>query len=277
MAFHCPACQEARVEYVRLLDDARSLLRCQLCEHEWKHGGGQEARPRHGPRAISFAQARAEFGTSHAVPDEASARYQRLKRQFLESRPEPQPAVAEFWRRYQRIFSSDGITTASPHDLKYFANSDVGARPGNMAIFNKSWNELGDAAAAEKLRGVIEYLLRGPSEVPLEDRLQQLIDPEDPLGMTGFRESLLTKVLCVVQPNRFLPILVYTSPAGGKREIARSVFSLELPAPQAASWTRGRLICWSNDLLVDLLGDGFSDLQHASQFLWWAKDQSDIG
>ncbi len=91
--------------------------------------------------------------------------------------------------------------------------------------------------------------------------------------MTGFRESLLTKVLCVMHPERFLPILIYTSKAGGKREIARAVYGLDLPRPEVTSWTRGRLACWSNDLLVGLLGDGFQDLQHASQFLWWAKDQ----
>lgn len=120
---------------------------------------------------------------------------------------------------------------------------------------------------------MVEYLLRGPADMALEDRLDALIDPQGPIGMTGFRESLLTKVLCVAEPSRFLPILVYTSDAGGKREIARSVFGLDLPAPERTSRTRGRLACWSNDLLVARLGEGFADLQHASQFLWWAKDQ----
>lgn len=72
--------------------------------------------------------------------------------------------------------------------------------------------------------------------------MHRLIDPLDDLGMTGFRESLLTKVLCVMSPQRFLPILIYTSPAGGKREIARAVFGLELPAPETTLRTRGRLI-----------------------------------
>lgn len=58
--------------------------------------------------------------------------------------------------------------------------------------------------------------------MPVDDRLQELIDPHADLGMTGFRESLLTKVLCVVEPDRFLPILNYTSKAGGKREIAKA-------------------------------------------------------
>ena len=36
----------------------------------------------------------------------------------------------------------------------------------------------------------------------------------------------------------------------------------------------GRLILWSNDLLRELVGNGFENQQHAADFLWWAKDQS---
>ena len=93
--------------------------------------------------------------------------------------------------------------------------------------------------------------------------------------MKGFRESLLTRVLCAMQPDRVLPILIYTSPAGGKREIARRIFDLELPAPEATSWTRGRLALLSNKLLIELAGDGFVDMQHVAEFLWWAKDQQE--
>jgi len=74
-------------------------------------------------------------------------------------------------------------------------------------------------------------------------------------------------------PDRFLPILTYSSPAGGKKEIAASVFGLELPAMQTTSMTTGRLVFWSNDLLLRLCGTGFADVAHASQFLWWAQQR----
>jgi hypothetical protein len=91
--------------------------------------------------------------------------------------------------------------------------------------------------------------------------------------MTGFKESLLTRVLCVVQTHRFLPLLKYTTPSGGKKEMAQWVYGLELPQREKVSWTVGRLVTWSNDLLVEMLRDDFDDLQHASQSLWWAKDR----
>ncbi len=59
----------------------------------------------------------------------------------------------------------------------------------------------------------------------------------------------------------------------GKREIAERVYDLELPAAARVQWTIGRLIFWSNDVLLHLVGDGFVDTQHAAQFLWEVKDR----
>ncbi len=76
---------------------------------------------------------------------------------------------------------------------------------------------------------------------------------------------------CIPEPKRFLPIVKYTG-AAGKKEIAETVFGLRLPDPEATSFTIGRLIIWSNDLLMELVGDLGHNTQ-ASRFLWWAKDQ----
>ena len=146
------------------------------------------------------------------------------------------------------------------------------SNPGNMSVFNDAWNEVGSEPAASEVRQMIEYLLRGPQSVPLEERLTQLIEGTKPFGIRGFKEALLTKVLCVVFPDRYLTILKYTGTAG-KREIARSIWGLELPDPENVTWRIGRLVVWSNDLLLALIGDGFETQQHAAAFLWWAKDQ----
>lgn len=77
-----------------------------------------------------------------------------------------------------------------------------------------------------------------------------------------------------MQPERFLPILTYSSPAGGKREIAKLVYDLDLPEAARVTWTIGRLILWSNDVLLRLTGHGFVTTQQRSQFLWSTKDRS---
>jgi hypothetical protein len=116
------------------------------------------------------------------------------------------------------------------------------------------------------------YLLYPNDDSSIEDRLTNLIEGRRGLGMKGFREALLTKVLCMVEPQRFIPILTYTSKAG-KREYAKWVYDLDLPEPATVSWTIGQLIFWSNDLLADLAGQGFEHMEHVGEFLWWAKDQ----
>jgi hypothetical protein len=207
------------------------------------------------------------------VTPERLAWVEGLRTSFLERTPEPDPAVAEYWRRYQHIFSIDGLREASPEDLKAFANTPIGANPGNVTVFNNEWNALGVAEASQRVRDSVRFLIYGSDRVSMPDRLTQLIRGTGGRGMKGFSEALLTKVLCVMQPERFLPILMYSGVAG-KREIAESVYGLVLPPKAATSMTQGRLVFWSNDLLRELVGDVFATQQHASQFLWEAKDQA---
>jgi hypothetical protein len=200
-------------------------------------------------------------------------RVNQLKAAFLRQHPSPQPEVAPFWARYQQVFSKEGLATADPAEFHYFANVETGARPGNMSVFNLEWNAIGAEERARRVRESVDYLLYGPEHVPLEDRLTRLLEPGTSIGMKGWKESLLTKVLCIMQPDRFIPILTYSSVNGGKKELAHQIWGLELPDANKVSWTIGRLILWSNDVLLHLAGDGFAHMQHVSQFLWMAKDR----
>ena len=192
-----------------------------------------------------------------------------LKERFLrEVQPEPDPKVAPYWAHYQEVFSAEVLPTADPDELKRFANDPTGVYSGIMTVFNNAWNA-DPAEGARLLRLVIDHLLRGPGE--LEERLTDLILGRVPYSMPGFKEALLTKVLCVTNPDRFLTIVTYDQ----KRIMASAIYGLDLPPADAVTWTIGRLVVWSNDLLRDLTGDGFVDQQHSAHFLWWAKDQHD--
>ncbi|MDX6262058.1 MAG: hypothetical protein QOH84_3746 [Kribbellaceae bacterium] len=200
-----------------------------------------------------------------AVRADRLARARRLEEEFLAIRPEPDPRVSAYWTKYQAIFGSGA---GVPQDLKDFANSPVGASPGNMSVFNQAWNHLGPGVASLAVREAVDHLLHGPD--PLEDRLTYLIKNKD--GMPGFRETLLTKVLAVMDPERFLTILKYSG-AVGKQGIAHSVYGLELPDRSESSLPIGHLIVQSNDLLRDLTTPTFPTARHASSFLWWARSQ----
>lgn len=304
MALACPSCEQPAAEYLGMAEDGRNRMRCTACGHDWMLGArpaspravtrttgtgrstrtpsrttagerpsGTRAPASRTPRAVEDVDtARRRFPSADDVTSDAMDRVEELRREFLTDVPHPDPEPGRYREVYRQAFSAEGLARTTPSALKDFANSRVVARPGNMSIFNDEWNRLGSRNAAEVFRGVVEHLLRGDAPEAPEDRLTELIESKASPAMPGFRESMLTRVLCISEPQRFVPILVYTSPAGGKREIARNLFGLELPAPESTSQTIGRLAYWSNDLLVSLVGDRFADLDHGRQFLWWAKD-----
>lgn len=303
MALACPTCEQTTPEYLGMADDGRNQMRCGACGHVWLLGerpvSPRAVIPRAAPVRASRARAatpraraaagaptnrasrtpedadtaRRRFPTADGVPAEFRARFTSLRKEFLADFPRPDPEAARYRDVYREAFSAEGLPRVAPAALKSFANSKIVARPGSMTVFNDEWNTLGSREAAERVRDVVEYLLRGPEEIPPEDRFTELVESPDPPAMRGFREAMLTRVLCIMEPDRFLPLLTYSSSAGGKREITRSMFGLELPAPDSGAQTIGRLAYWGNDLLVELVGREFVSLDHARQFLWWAKDE----
>jgi hypothetical protein len=80
-----------------------------------------------------------------------------------------------------------------------------------MSAFNTEWNRLGPADAASRVRDAIEYLLYGPEDTYIEDRLTNLINGVRGSGMKGFREALLTKAC--VWPNRSDSSRYWSAPA----------------------------------------------------------------
>lgn len=175
------------VERVEVIPDSRPKLRCAQCGHTWLRGT-VDIKP---PSLPSLAEIKARFPKPGDVDPTRLARAHELKKAFLAEMPVPDPAVARYWRRYDHIFSAEGLPTADPKNLKNFANSNVGANPGNMSVFNDAWNEMGAEAGTTRVRALIDYLLRGPSAIALEDRLTKLIEDTKSFGMKGLQGGAL--------------------------------------------------------------------------------------
>jgi len=266
----CPKCASEDIDGTPQ-PDSRLLIHCQNCGHEWLRG---EARRDPGRPAVQTIDSlHSEFPTVLDVRPEVRERVMMLQSEFLLERPDPDPATTEYLARYQQAFSREGLSSVPPEALLHFANSTTVANPGNMSGFNRAWKTQGDEAAARKVRETIEFLLYGPESLRLEDRFTQLVEGKKGLGFPSFKEPLLTKVLCVVEPDRFLPVVKYSAAADGKKEIAKLVYDLDLPPAAKVSWTIGRLAIWSNDLLRSLVGNDIPDLRLATQFLMWARNQ----
>jgi hypothetical protein len=265
----CPNCNSEDITGTPQAD-SRLLITCAACGHEWLRG---EARRDPGRPAVQTIDSlRAAFPKPAEVRFDVRERVGTLIADFQPNHREPDAEVAEFQARYEKLFSREGLSSTAPEDLLEFATTDTLASAGNMSGLNRAWKTQGAEKAAAKVRESIEYLLYGPETLRLEDRLTQLIEGKKGVGFPSFnKEPLLTKVLCVVEPERFLPVLKYSAPTDGKKEIAKLVFELDLPPAEKVAWTIGRLIVWSNDLLRSLVGNDIPDLQHAAQFLNWAK------
>jgi hypothetical protein len=217
----------------------------------------------------TLIEARAAFPKADEIGVDTIAFLADLKARYLLMQPEPSPEVSEYANRNRTIVSSpEGLAAATPDDFWAFITSPTMAAPGNLGTFYRGWKENGAKATAASLRGTIEYLLRGPGDE--EDRLTDMVGNTYGVGVV-----LLTKVLCVMQPHRFMALLPYESDNGkGKQDIGRVVFGLPMPSRDSTGLSVGRLAYWSNDLLREavegLPGTSFVDLDHASAFLWHA-------
>jgi len=279
----CPLCvREDDVVVLRTLPDGRKEAECTDCKFTFPFGSptpeakpaARKSTPRSTPRRAAstvvaprpIAYVVQQFPKATDVEAAALERAEALKQEFLATAYEPDPLVTRHWQKFKWVFSADGLDKATIDDFKLFADDPTGVSTGDSTEFDKAWVLLGELEGARRVRAVTNHLLRGPGE--LEDRLSNLIDQGFGFSMPGWGEGLLTKTLAVADPDRFLPIVTYAD----KRAVAQSLYGLELPDVDLTSWTIGRLGVWSNDLLVDLVGDGFADLHHAAAYLRWAHN-----
>jgi hypothetical protein len=278
----CPLCvREDDIFLLRTLPDGRKEARCDDCDFTFVFGAPvvpkaePKATPRRKPAAAKvskpsvapIAVATRRFPTVEDVEPSALDHADQLKQQFLAMPYQPDPLVTSHWAKFRWVFTADGLEKAAIFDLQRFAGDPTGVPTGETATFDKSWVLLGENEGARRIRAMVNHLLRGYGAI--EDRFNDLAAGDFAQAMPGWGEAVLTKVLAVAEPDRFLPVVTYAD----KSALALSVYGLELPVVDDTSMTLGRLAVWSNDLLVDLAGDGFDDLHHVARFLRWATER----
>lgn len=283
----CPLCvREDDVFLVSTLPDGRKEAECRDCDFAFTFGTARVEEAPPAARKTAKAKAPAKKKAAKVIPPRPIAyvvqqfpkasrvgaaqreRVEALKHEFLASTPPVvDPNVTSHWNKFAWVFSEAGLDKAVIFDLQLFATDPTGADAGVPAELHKVWTVMGEFEGARRVRASTAHLLRGSGE--LEDRFTEVVDGTFPMAMPGWGEALLTKTLAVSQPDRFLTVLTYER----KREILGALFGLALPDVDGSSWTIGRLAVWSNDLLAELLGDGFADQQHAAAFLDWASQQ----
>jgi hypothetical protein len=160
---------------------------------------------------------------------------------------------------------------------EFYRSRMVGFLGNAVWVLDHNYKSIDAEDYTGQIREAIGYLLH-EERGSLESRLTDLIRGRGRIGVKGLKETVLTKVLAVMYPDSIFPFATYDSPSGGKRQIARKVFGLELPARDSVEWTIGRLIIWSNDLFAEIGRRWFTDLRSASRFLWklWRTDDAEL-
>jgi len=202
------------------------------------------------------------FPTVDQVSAATSIELAELKACYLLVQPEPRPEVYEYAARNRAMFSAEGLHHVSAHGCPGPPRDVLQGLEGEWARGNGCQPPPDDRVPAA-------WSGRRPGVE--EDRLTQMVED----GTYGVGIVLLTKVLCVMKPDRFIALLPYASGNGkGKQDIGRVVFGLTMPSLDSTGLSIGRLAYWSNDLLRDALlalsGPAFIDMEHAKEFLWGA-------
>lgn len=164
---------------------------------------------------------------------------------------------------FATVLTEDSLEVMDWKHLKFIASSHQYGAPGPQAGFNRYINNSGEEGRA-RLRDAIRHLLY--SDEPLEQRLGDVLEGE--YRVENFGESVATKLLSIVHPDRVLPIFV-TAGAKGKLALMRHP---ALGLPSLIEGNRAEVAVRANDMLRDRLEPFFGDDTYGmKEFLYWLK------
>lgn len=160
------------------------------------------------------------------------------------------------------------LASLSVDELRRLYNGGAYGNPGPQSILNTTLRDA-ESATFERLLTAIEYLL-WDTEDDYALRINRVMD-EDDLGLRGFKESVIMKLLAVAHPERFLPIFPFTN-KNGKAALLTSIGG----TPPAMSKSVGERHVESNDALRTFGELYFPDDAWAQkQFIYWLRDRED--
>ncbi len=166
-------------------------------------------------------------------------------------------------REWSELLQPDRIASVPLSELRRIYGGGTYGNPGPQSILHTTLSDAG-SDTIDRFLAAIEYLLWDDSD-PLPKRIDRIMDEGD-LGLRGFKEGAIMKLLAVARPEEFL--LVY--PFTGDKGKASMLKALSLEVPALSSTSAGERQVASNDSLkaaVDHVAPGNSLAQ--SRFLYW--------
>ncbi|MCA0307877.1 MAG: AAA family ATPase [Actinobacteria bacterium] len=187
-----------------------------------------------------------------------------LAEKFRSDRPYPNDGDA--WQQEERAKFADMLSANNlvVFDLDVFrklVNTGRYGRPGPQSVLNASLSSM-DSITLDSFAHKLHQILW--DDEPVAKRIDRGLDWND-LGTRGLGESVLMKMLAIVDPGRFLPVFPLTGPHGKIAMLRR----LGLPEPDQ-TLSRGEQQLVANDALRNRLEQLFPDDPWGqAQFGYW--------
>lgn len=188
-----------------------------------------------------------------------------LYRQFVTETEYPRDSDRKDRRtqvEWQELLAPDRLASAPLSELRRIYGGGIYGNPGPQSILHTTLADA-DSQTIDRFLAAIEYLLWDESE-PVAQRIDRVMDEGD-LGLRGFKEGAIMKLLAVARPTEFL--LVY--PFTGDKGKASMLRALDLDVPSLSSTTVGERQTTSNDALIAAVQSVTPDTLAQSRFLYW--------
>ena len=169
---------------------------------------------------------------------------------------------------WAHALAADRLSGLSKERFRRMYGNKYG-NPGPQATLNATVRDTDDEGWGLLLTSV-DYLLHGSD--PVEQRLDGVLDDAD-LGFRGLKESVLLKLLAIVDPERFLPIFPFSGDNG--KAALLEVLGSKAPPMQSS---RGVLQVQANDAIRAITEPLFpGDPWAQAQFAYWLRDRNTSG
>lgn len=171
-------------------------------------------------------------------------------------------------RQWQAMLTPDRLPSVPMSELRRIYSGGIYGNPGPQSILHSTLT--GDPPdVVDRFLGAINYLLWNDDD-DLATRIDRVMDDDD-LGLRGFKESAIMKVLAVGRPDEFLALYPFT----GEKGKARAMAVLGLRAPKMTT-SIGERNAESTQALKEVLepmlpGDSWGQ----SRFLYWLIERAE--
>jgi len=168
-------------------------------------------------------------------------------------------------RRWESMLQPESLSSIPMSELRRIYSGGTYGNPGPQSILHSTL--AGDPPdVVDRFLNAIGYLLW--ADQPVANRIDRVMD-EDDLGLRGFKESGIMKLLAVGRPAEFLAVYPFTGDKGKARAMA--VLGLTPPPMSASVGQRNADSTAQLKRVLEPLLPG--DSWGQSRFLYWLMDR----